>query len=106
MKANKNNKLNEIKQRVADGPELCNVNELESGKDNNDIWDPCEGCGLSARQMFYDMMEDDEYGGHICKPNKPLNVLSDILLVILFFGISLMLVISFFLLGAYLRSVF
>ena len=65
----------------------------------------CDKCGASARSLFYEMMEDDS-DGHVCKPNKPLNVLSDILLIILFFGISLMLVISFFLLGAYLRSVF
>ncbi len=72
---------------------------------NNDPFAPCEGCGASARQMFYDMMEDDNYGPHVCKPKKRTTI-GEIFLVLLFIGISFMLVVSFILLGAYLRTVF
>ena len=66
----------------------------------------CDKCGASTRSLFYKMMEDDS-DGHVCKPEPKKRItLGDILLVVLFFGISFMLVISFFLLGAYLRSVF
>lgn len=73
---------------------------------SKDLGPGCEKCGASVRSMFYEMMEDDSEG-HICKPKSKTRItIGDILLVIFFIGISFMLVVSFILLGAYLRTVF
>lgn len=64
----------------------------------------CNKCGASTRSMFYETMKDDS-DGHVCKPEpKTRTTIGEILLIILFLGISLMLVVSILLVIVYIRG--